>query len=87
VVRPGIAATAVFCLIAAWNEFLFALILAQTDAAMTLPVGIAARVTQYEIRWGAMSAGGILAIVPVLIFAALAQRHLVRGLSFGSVKG
>lgn len=87
IVRPGLAATAVFCLIVAWNEFLFALILSQTDSAMTLPVGIAARVTQYEIRWGAMSAAGVAATAPVLLFATFAQRYLVRGLSLGAVKG
>ena len=53
----------------AWNEFLFALILTQTEAAMTLPVGIASRVTQYEIKWGAMSAAGVVAMLPVLVFA------------------
>src|SRR5580658_2877417 len=42
---PGIAATAIFCLIIAWNEFLFALVLTQTDASMTLPIGIASQVT------------------------------------------
>jgi multiple sugar transport system permease protein len=84
---PGLAATAVFCLIVAWNEFLFALVLAQTDAAITLPVGIAGQVTQYEIRWGPMSAAGVLAMIPVLIFAFAAQRYLVRGLSLGAVKG
>lgn len=51
-VTPGLAATAVFCLIVSWNEFLLALVLTQTDAAMTLPVGIAGRVTQYEIKMG-----------------------------------
>lgn len=86
-VRPGLAATAVFCLIVAWNEFLFALILSQTESATTLPVGIASRVTQYEIQWGAMSAGGVVAMLPVLIFAGAAQRYLVRGLSLGAVKG
>lgn len=86
-VRPGLAATAVFCLIVAWNEFLFALVLTQTDAALTLPVGIANQVTQYEIRWGAMSAAGVLAMVPLFVFALLVQRHLVRGLSYGAVKG
>ena len=55
-VAPGLAATAVFCLIISWNEFLFALVLTQTDDAMTLPVGIAGRVTQYGIKWGVMSA-------------------------------
>ena len=84
---PGLAATAVFCLIISWNEFLFALTLTQTDAAMTLPVGIAGRVTQYEIEWGAMSAAGVVAMIPILIFALAVQRHLVRGLSLGAVKG
>jgi multiple sugar transport system permease protein len=84
---PGLAATAVFCLITSWNEFLFALVMAQTDAAMTLPVGIAGQVTQYEIRWGPMSAAGILAMLPILAFAFIVQRYLVRGLSLGAVKG
>ena len=86
-VKPGLAATAVFCLVVAWNEFLFALILTQTDSAMTLPVGIASRVTQYEIKWGAMSAAGVVAMLPVLVFASAAQKYLVRGLSLGAVKG
>jgi multiple sugar transport system permease protein len=86
-VTPGLAATAVFCLIVCWNEFLFALILTQTDVAMTLPVGIAGRVTQYEIKWGVMSAAGVVAMMPILIFALAMQRYLVRGLSLGAVKG
>lgn len=86
-VAPGLAATAVFCLIISWNEFLFALVLTQTDAAMTLPVGIAGRVTQYEIKWGVMSAAGVVAMIPILVFALAVQRYLVRGLSLGAVKG
>lgn len=86
-VTPGLAATAVFCLIVSWNEFLLALVLTQTDAAMTLPVGIAGRVTQYEIKWGVMSAAGVVAMVPILVFAMAVQRYLVRGLSLGAVKG
>ena len=86
-VSPGLAATAVFCLIVSWNEFLFALVLTQTDAAMTLPVGIAGRVTQYEIKWGVMSAAGVVAMMPILVFALAMQRYLVRGLSLGAVKG
>lgn len=86
-VAPGLAATAIFCLIISWNEFLFALTLTQTDAAMTLPVGIAGRVTQYEIKWGVMSAAGVVAMIPILIFALAVQRYLVRGLSLGAVKG
>ena len=86
-VAPGLAATAVLCLIISWNEFLFALVMTQTDAAMTLPVGIAGRVTQYEIKWGVMSAAGVVAMMPILIFALAVQRYLVRGLSLGAVKG
>jgi multiple sugar transport system permease protein len=86
-VAPGLAATATFCLIISWNEFLFALVLTQTDAAMTLPVGIAGRVTQYEIKWGVMSAAATVAMMPILVFALAVQRYLVRGLSLGAVKG
>lgn len=86
-VTPGLAATAVFCFVVCWNELLFALILTQTDASMTLPVGIAGRVTQYEIKWGEMSAAGVIAMTPIMFFAILAQRYLVRGLSLGALKG
>jgi multiple sugar transport system permease protein len=86
-VAPGLAATAVFCLIVSWNEFLFALVLTQTDTAMTLPVGIAGRVTQYKIEWGAMSAAAVVAMIPILVFALSVQKFLVRGLSLGAVKG
>jgi len=86
-VTPGLAATAVFCLIVSWNEFLFALVLTQTDAAMTLPVGIAGRVTQYGIKWGAMSAAAVVAMIPILAFAMSVQKYLVRGLSLGAGLG
>src|SRR5436190_5934342 len=86
-VTPGLAATAVFCLIVSWNEFLFGLVLTQTDDAITLPVGIAGRVTQYGIKWGAMSAAAVVALVPILAFAISVQKYLVRGLSLGAVKG
>jgi multiple sugar transport system permease protein len=85
--RPGLAATAIFILILSWNEFLLALILTQTERSLTLPIGISGRVTQYTTYWGEISAAGFLASVPIMIFALIVQRHLVRGLSFGAVKG
>ncbi|HEX2581181.1 MAG TPA: carbohydrate ABC transporter permease [Dongiaceae bacterium] len=85
--RPGLAATAIFCLILSWNEFLFALILTETENANTLPIGIAGRITQYKTEWGEISASGFAACVPIVLFAFAVQRHLVRGLSFGAVKG
>ena len=84
---PGLATTGILTFVYSWNEFLFALVLTQSDAALTLPVGIANQVTQYEIRWGAMSAAGVLAAIPLFVFALLVQKHLVRGLSYGAVKG
>ena len=85
--RPGLAATAVFSLIISWNEFLLALILTKTEQSLTLPIGIAGRVSQYTTYWGEISAAGFLASIPIMIFAFIVQRHLVRGLSFGAVKG
>ena len=87
IAKPGLVATSIFTLILSWNEFLFALILSQTRSAATLPIGVASTVTQYEIKWGEMSAAGVIAVVPVLIFAFIVQKHLVRGMSFGAIKG
>lgn len=87
IAKPGLVATAIFTMILSWNEFLFALILSQTRDAATLPIGVASTVTQYEIKWGQMSAAGVIAVVPVLIFAFIVQKHLVRGMSFGAIKG
>ena len=85
--RPGLAATAIFCLIISWNEFLLALILTLTERSQTLPIGIAGRVTQYNTYWGEISAAGFTSCIPIMIFAFIVQKHLVRGLSFGAVKG
>ena len=85
--RPGLAATSIFCLIVSWNEFLLALILTLTARSQTLPIGIAGRVTQYTTYWGEISAAGFMACIPIMIFAFIVQKHLVRGLSFGAVKG
>lgn len=84
---PGLAATAIFTLILSWNEFLFALIVTQTTESSTLPILVASRVGQYQILWGQMSAAGVIAMAPVLAFAFAVQKYLVRGMSFGAVKG
>ena len=82
---PGIVVSAILSFIAAWNEMLFALLLTQ-DQARTAPVEASAFMTGMGIRWGEMMATGTLIVLPVVIFAALVSRHLVRGLTMGAVR-
>jgi multiple sugar transport system permease protein len=84
--RPGIIATSVLCLIFAWNEFLYAFILGGRDVR-TLPVAIPGLITTRGVEWGALAALGLIAVVPVFVVVALLQRHIVRGLTMGAVKG
>jgi multiple sugar transport system permease protein len=83
---PGLAATAILSFLYCWNEFLYAVILTGRDAR-TLPVTITSFMTNKAILWGRIAASGSLILIPVLIFALLAQRYLIRGLSKGAVKG
>jgi len=84
-VRPGLAATAILSAIFSWNEFLFASILTQTDAA-TIPVYLAGFSASMGIAWGEYMAVGFFAVVPIVAFTLILQRHLVRGLTFGAVR-
>ncbi len=85
--RPGIAATALLVFIFSWKDFLFALTLTSTPRGMTIPVGIAAFVQEYNIRYGEMSAASFFAAIPALILVILAQRHIVKGMTLGALKG
>jgi len=82
---PGLAATGILTFIFSWNEFLFALILTGSKA-VTLPVGITGYMKETGINWGYMTAGGALALIPVIVFTILAQKHLVKGLTMGALK-
>ena len=81
-VRGGIAATAGFCFIFAWNEFAFASILTTTDAK-TLPVKISSASGATGIEWTQIMAAGVVLIIPVLIFFYLIRKHLLMGMTFG----
>jgi multiple sugar transport system permease protein len=82
---PGIAATAVFCYMFSWNEFLFGLILSRIHS-QTYPVQLAGYIGTSGILWGQMSAMAVLAVTPVVILLIFTQRYMVRGLSFGSIR-
>jgi multiple sugar transport system permease protein len=84
-IAPGLAAVAILTFVFSWNEFLFALNLTSTNSA-TIPVGIAKFAQQYEVRYGEMSAAAFFATIPAIIFLALAQRQIVKGLTLGALK-
>ncbi len=87
IVRPGLAAMAVLVFVFSWKEFLFALSLTTTSAGRTIPVGIANFVQEFNIRYGEMAAGSFVAMIPALILVLLAQRHIIKGLTVGAIKG
>jgi len=87
IARPGIAATAVLVFVFSWKEFLFALTLSSTPAAMTIPVGIAGFAQEYNIRYGEMAAAAFFATIPALILVFIAQKHIVKGMTLGALKG
>jgi multiple sugar transport system permease protein len=84
---PGMAATLGFVFTAAWSELLFALMLVNSEGKMTFPVGLLSFVSKFAVEWGQMMAATVLALIPVCLFFALIQRHLVQGLTAGAVKG
>jgi multiple sugar transport system permease protein len=83
---PGLATAAIFAFIAAWNEYIVALTLMTAPDKKPLTVGITSYVTAYVQHWNQLFAASALAIVPVVVLFVLIERHLVGGLTAGSVK-
>ncbi|AHD23131.1 MULTISPECIES: carbohydrate ABC transporter permease [Rhodococcus] len=84
-VSPGIAATALICVIFSWNEFFFAVNLTAVQA-QTIPVFLVGFITGEGLYWARLSAAATMAALPVVLAGWLAQNKLVRGLSFGAIK-
>jgi sorbitol/mannitol transport system permease protein len=85
IIMPGIAASALICIIFAWNEFFFAVNLTSTVAA-TMPVFLVGFITSEGLFWAQLSAAATVASVPIIIIGWIAQKQLVRGLSMGALK-
>jgi len=81
----GIAATAVFCLIFAWNEYAFAVLLT-SGVAQTMPPFIPFIIGEGGQDWPAVAAGTTLFVIPILCFTILLRKHLLRGITFGAVR-
>jgi ABC-type glycerol-3-phosphate transport system permease component len=82
---PGLAATAILVGINMWNEVTIALALT-FDQGKTVTIAVAGFRGYAAIRWQEMTAAAVTAVVPMIVFAAVAQRYLVKGLTFGAVK-
>lgn len=81
----GIAATSIFCLIFAWNEYAFVLLLT-SGTAQTAPPYIPLIIGEGGLDWPAVAAGTTLFLLPVVFFAIVLRRHLLRGITFGAVR-
>ncbi|MCL4295008.1 MAG: carbohydrate ABC transporter permease [Anaerolineae bacterium] len=81
----GIAATTVFALIFAWNEYAFALMLTSQDAR-TAPPAIATMQGRGGIEWSAIAAGSLAFLIPVVIVTFALRKHLLRGVTFGAIR-
>lgn len=84
--RPGLVTATIFTFIAAWNEYVVALTLMIDDDKKPLTVGMRSYITGYEQNWDQLFAASVIAVVPVVILFAIIERHLVGGLTAGSVK-
>lgn len=83
---PGVAATAIYSFITGWNEYMFALVLTQSETMKTVPVGIGQLIGQYKVMWNDMMAASLVAIIPLIIIFLFFQRFLISSLTAGAVK-
>ncbi|MEN0088405.1 MAG: carbohydrate ABC transporter permease [Pseudomonadota bacterium] len=86
IIKPGLAAAAIFTFRIAWNEFLLANALADRNSR-TVPVTIVNSLTEFDIDWGVIMATGMLLAIPPVIFTFVASRQIITGMTAGAVKG
>lgn len=87
VMFPGIVAVFVFAFIGAWNELIAGTIFINTPDMWTIPVGLKSLIGKYSVQWGALMAGGVLALLPTAVMFVFVQKYVVEGLTSGAVKG
>jgi arabinogalactan oligomer/maltooligosaccharide transport system permease protein len=85
--RPALVVTGLFSFMTAWNEFILAATFMNDETAFTLPVVLQSYVGDYSTEWGHFAAGAVLVSIPVMLLFFALQKHLVAGLTAGSVKG
>ena len=86
IAMPSVAAAAILTAFLSWNEFLIASSVARRQASV-LSIAVASFVSDKGIQWGPMAAMSVVMILPMIVFALFAQKYLIRGITFGAVKG
>lgn len=87
VMLPGIASTFIFAFINSWNELFAAVMFIDVDELRTIPVALNALILKYDIKWGEMSAGVVMSILPTIVLFSFCQKYMAEGLTAGAVKG
>jgi raffinose/stachyose/melibiose transport system permease protein len=85
-VRPAIAAIAIFRFVPVWNDFLYPLVLLRSNSHYTLPVGLASFFGQYQTDWSLLFAGLVIATIPLIALFLLASKQVIAGLTAGMGK-
>lgn len=85
-IAPGIVAVAILALIFFWNDLLFSLVLSGRNTT-TAPVVITSFISYQEVAWGKLLAASLMIMFPVIVFALMVQKYIVKGLTFGAIKG
>lgn len=87
IVKPGIAALAIFTFITAWNDYFMQLIMLNSKVMLTLPLGVATMQQEFATNYGVLMAGATFAAVPILVVFIAFQKHFAHGITMGAVKG
>jgi ABC-type glycerol-3-phosphate transport system permease component len=83
---PGMVVAGFFAFVVSWGDYLFVSILSQSKETQTLPIGLQTFMSSLQVKWGLITAGTVIAIIPTIIFFSIVQRRLVAGLTAGAVK-
>ena len=86
IIKPGIAALAIFTFITAWNDYFLQLIMLNTKIKLTLPLGVATMQQEFATNYGVLMAGATFAVIPILIVFLAFQKHFAQGITMGAVK-
>jgi ABC-type glycerol-3-phosphate transport system permease component len=83
---PGLVVAGFFAFVVSWGDYLFVSILSQSNSTQTLPLGLQSFLQSLQVKWGLITAGTVIAIVPTVVFFSIVQRRLVAALTAGAVK-